>query len=329
MLEIIYDVGIDIVLAIQSLGDWLVVPMESFTFLGSEEFYLLLMPAIYWSIDTALGMRVGLILLLSRSINILFKWAFHMPRPYWYSEPVDGMASELGFGAPSGHSQIPSSIFGRIAVAVRKRWATVLLLTLIFLIGFSRMFLGVHFPHDVLTGWLFGGLLVWAFVKYEEPVKAWFGKRRFGNQIAVIAVITLVILLIGVGTLYLLNDFTIPDDWITNAVDDQGEAPDPLEVTGLINSAAAFFGLGAGIILLEKAGKYDARGLLWKRIVRYLIGVIGVLAIWMGLDMVFPDTGDLLSYSLRFVRYGLVAFWISYLAPLLFVRIGIAEWKTE
>ena len=172
MLELIYNVGIDIVLAIQNLGNWLVTPMESVTFLGTEEFYLLLMPAIYWCIDTAVGMRVGLILLASTSINTLFKWALHMPRPYWYSAPVDGMVAETGFGAPSGHSQIPSSIFGMIAVSIRRRWATVLLLTLIFLIGFSRLFLGAHFPHDVLIGWTLGGLLLWGFVKYEAPVKA-------------------------------------------------------------------------------------------------------------------------------------------------------------
>ena len=68
-------------LAIQGWGDWLTTPMSFLSFLGQEEFYLLIMPALLWCWDAAAGLRIGVMLLLSGGINSISKLAFHGPRP--------------------------------------------------------------------------------------------------------------------------------------------------------------------------------------------------------------------------------------------------------
>ena len=95
--------GISFIVTTQSLGVWLEMPMKIFSLLGSEEFFLVFLPLVYWSVDAALGLRIGLILMVGTSVNDLFKMALHGPRPYWVSTKVQGMASETSFGVPSGH----------------------------------------------------------------------------------------------------------------------------------------------------------------------------------------------------------------------------------
>jgi hypothetical protein len=55
---------INLTLFLQNLGSWLNTPMEFFTFLGSICIPCL-MPLFYWSVDSATGLRIGLMLLIS------------------------------------------------------------------------------------------------------------------------------------------------------------------------------------------------------------------------------------------------------------------------
>ena len=58
-MQIILDFSIRFIAGLQGLGSWLTLPMEFFSFLGTEEFYLLVLPVIYWCVDSNLGMRAG------------------------------------------------------------------------------------------------------------------------------------------------------------------------------------------------------------------------------------------------------------------------------
>lgn len=148
---------------LQSLGDWLVGPMRAITAMGYEQFFILLLPAIYWCFGQMLGIRVGIIFLTGQYLNFFLKFLFHSPRPYWVSDKVLAYSQETSFGLPSGHAQIAGTMWGWLAVEIKKRWFTILAIVIIFLIGLSRLFLGVHFLSDVLLGWALGGLTVWGF----------------------------------------------------------------------------------------------------------------------------------------------------------------------
>ncbi len=68
-MDTLVQIGIDWIIVIQSLGGWLEVPMKFFTFLGSDNFFYLVLPLIYWCIDASLGLRIGFILIASASFN--------------------------------------------------------------------------------------------------------------------------------------------------------------------------------------------------------------------------------------------------------------------
>src|SRR4030043_1964929 len=134
--------GIQIILWLQIIDDWLTPIMKFFTFLGNEQFYLIIAPAILWCIDSTLGMRLGLYLMINGALNSALKMAFHHPRPYWYSSEVKVYGSaENSFGVPSGHAQNSVVVWGTIAKRINKRWAWIIALLLMLMIGISRLYL--------------------------------------------------------------------------------------------------------------------------------------------------------------------------------------------
>ena len=134
-MEALIDFEILVTLFWQNLDGWLEYPMQAFTFLGSELFFLLVMPALYWSIDPVIGFRAGMMLILSGGLNSILKMLFLTPRPYWVDSGVRAYSSETSFGMPSGHSQNSAAIWGIIATTIRKKWAYVFAVLLVFFIG--------------------------------------------------------------------------------------------------------------------------------------------------------------------------------------------------
>ena len=110
------------------------------------------------------GLRIAVILSVSDSLNTFFKFVFHQARPGCFSENVRPIHAEASYGLPSGHAQHAMAVWGTIGAYGRGN-LRFLMTALIFLIGFSRIVLAVHFPTDVLVGWLIGGLILWAFLK--------------------------------------------------------------------------------------------------------------------------------------------------------------------
>ena len=326
-MQALIDNGIALVIAFQSLGDWLIAPMNFFSQLGTEEFFFLVLPLIYWSIDSALGIRVGLLLGTSTVFNVIGKLAFAGPRPYWVSSHVRALWPETSFGIPSGHAQNAMSVWGIIAVRGRQAWLTVVCIFLIFMIGISRIYLGSHFPHDVVFGWLIGGLLVWGYARYWEPVAAWLSKKSLAAQMGIAALSTLIFILVGMGVMAVRADFQMPQSWIDNALL-SGTGPDPVDPNTIFTAAGSFLGLALGLAWINSMGGYQATGPVWKRALRYVIGLIGVLILWQGLGAIFPRGDGLLIYSLRLLRYTLVGAWVSGGAPWLFQHFNLTTSST-
>lgn len=316
--------GIDWIVAIQGLGGWLEAPMKFFSFLGSQDFFFLVLPLIYWSLDAMLGLRVAFILLASVTMNFYGKLWFADPRPYWVSDRVLPYAAETSFGVPSGHAQNALSIWGISAAAFRKPWAWAAAIALAFLIGFSRLYLGVHFVHDVVVGWLIGFVMLWLFLRFWDPTVAWLETKSVSQQVLMGVLVSVVMVAIGFLFVQRLDGFEFPEEWRENALR-AGELPAPVSMESPVTAAGTFFGFVLGLVWIRSMGGYQASGPALKRVLRFFVGLIGVLILWRGLGMVLPDGENLIPLILRYIRYVLVGFWITGGAPWLFFRIKLAD----
>jgi membrane-associated phospholipid phosphatase len=323
----ILNAGIEVILFIQGWGTWLLPAMGIFSFLGQNTFYLLFLTAMYWSINAGVGLRLGLILMASSGLNYLFKLGLRSPRPYWYDGRVLALSAEGTFGVPSGHAQNAVVLWGFGAQMVKKKWAWVGAVFLIFFIGLSRLYLGVHFPHDVLLGWLVGIAVLWLFFKLEPAVTRWLTGLPRVFQI-LIAFLTSMALL---GAAFLarisLEGWTLPEVWALTAAEAAPEAGpiNPITLADVVSGAGAFFGLAAGAILFSWRGGYSAAGAGVHRLLRMPVGLAGAGVVLLGLGWLMPNPGHSLAPFFQYLLYTFMGLWISAGAPLLFIKLGLAK----
>jgi len=328
MIETLFDPGIQVILWLQSLGSWLTPVMKLFTFLGNEQFYLMVAPAILWCIDSTLGIRLGLFLMINGTVNSVLKIAFHNPRPYWFDNKVNVLgSSENSFGVPSGHAQNAVIVWGTIAHRIKTRWAWIVACIIIFMIGISRIYLGLHDLQDVLAGWLFGAVMLWLFLRLEKPITNWMKKHSVGMQVLFAFLFSLGLILLIILVRFSLDGWRIPSEWMNNAHLAFPDEPviTPLSLHNVLSAPAAFFGLAAGWIWITSRGGFSVQGEWWRLILRYFSGVLGVLILYLGLGSIFPETETIFAYFLRYIRYALIGIWMSGFAPWLFVKLKLAD----
>jgi glycerophosphoryl diester phosphodiesterase/membrane-associated phospholipid phosphatase len=312
-----YGDQLDRARTLQDGPGWLTTLLHVVTFLGDEEFYLLAFPILYWAVSRRIGIRLGVMLLLTAGINSIGKLVFTSPRPA-FLDPSLERVPESTFGIPSGHSQNAAAIWGLLAALLRRWWVTVLALLLILAIGWSRVHLGAHFLEDLLVGWSLGALLVVAFLLFAPRVQAWWARhsdatRIVGGVVASLALIAPAALLSG-----RLQGRHL--DW--PGLLDVEAAIGPSSV---VTPAATLAGLTVGLVLLQRAGGFESDGPVGQRVLRVLAGLVGVVVLWQGLGAVFPSGESIVALVLRYVRYALVGAWVGGVAPLLFVRFGLAR----
>jgi len=138
------------------------------SFLAEEPFYFILFAWVWLPSHGGRGPRMTFLFLLNMLVNQLLKVGFHQPRPFEL-DPTLQLASAVGFGFPSGHSQSALFFWGLLALEFPKihTWAAAALI--IPAVGLSRVLLGVHFPQDVFGGWAVGAglLLGWALLQRQ------------------------------------------------------------------------------------------------------------------------------------------------------------------
>ena len=264
-----------------------------FTFVGNQEFYILLFPLLFWCVDRALGARVAILYLLSVVLNTDVKDLVAQERPYQLipdiaqADPAGSYMYGEGYGMPSGHSQFAMTVWGALALWMKKGWFWAVAIVLVLLIGVSRLVLGFHFPTQVLAGWGLGLVVVVAYLMLTLPVERWLASLRLEMQLLLAVALPLGLL------------------WLHPVAD-------------TIAATAVLLGLGIGLAVSQRTLRFKANGAWWQRALRYVVGIIVLLAIYLGLSVVFPEEGESLYVPLRFLRYALMGFWISFGAPWLF-----------
>lgn len=298
-MEEIWRWGADFIIAIQAIHNPILgTAFNVITSLGSEEFYLILLPLLYWCVDKHLAQRLAYLFLFSTYSNAMLKSLFHHPRPFQYDPQVlkaDAVPAEgLGYGLPSGHSQSAVVVWGYLAAWLRRRWMWGLATILVVSIAFSRIYLGVHFPSDVLGGLVLGIVWLWLFLWLEPGLVRWLSQRPMGMQLGLAVAVP--------GVLLLIESY--------------GDATAAM---------GTLIGLGAGIVVEGRTVHFSSSGSIWQRVVRFVLGVIIIVALREGLKLVFPGQGEALYALFRTVRYSLVGLWAALGGPWVFLRLGLAS----
>lgn len=314
--------------AIQNMGEWLTPLMKLFTWLGYPQAYMIIIAVIYWSLDRKLGLRLALFLPVTAVLNSLLKQAFHAPRPFWLEPDIRAIRVSNGFGMPSGHAQA-STAWLYAASLLKKRGFWILAAGVAFMVGISRVYLGVHFPGQVLLGWLIGILVLSLFIRYERRVLSWFLKRRFAHQLAFISGTSLLMLLLGALILILTSDWEMPLDWILNSADDLAGTDESIRssvgLSAVAGNSGGFLGAALGALLSHRQGGFDSGGKGWKRLLRSVAGLAVLTLLYGFFQKISPDeTKELLSSVWRFCGFFVISFSAIYLIPHLYKKINLS-----
>ncbi len=289
---------------------------------GEELFYLLALPAVYWSIDKRLGRQIGYIFLLSGATNNIAKHLLRQPRPFWLDPGVQ-QGQVDGYGIPSGHVQNATAIYLLLAFWARRSWAWLLALLGIVLMALSRVYLGLHFLQDVIGGFVLGLIVLVSFLFWQQAFAERFSRRILGRRLLIMVIIPLLLAAVyGLGLVILgLPNLAVP--W--TAFVPAAEINAYEDVTSTL---AGLLGFGIGMILESSRIRFRADGPAWKRVVRYALGIAVAVGIW-GLRAVLPVEPLWLALPLRFLRYLLLLLWVTYFAPWLFVKLRLAAADAE
>jgi membrane-associated phospholipid phosphatase len=300
---------------------------QALSILGTETFLLPLGIILYWCVDSSLGMRLGLLLATGASLGGVLKLAFHLPRPYWTDLRVEPLAAEVTYGLPSSHTITAWSVFPWLGRRIHPGAGWIIGILLALGMMASRLYLGVHFPADVFAGMGAGiavGWLVAAGIRWGGPVL-----RRAGliAQCAAAAGASIFLLLLQAGVLAALRTVVDPPQWAAAAA--RINVIDPRNPAELISMAGLILGLGAGLACQQRWARFDAGGGLGKRALRFLLGFAVLLLLWRGLPILWNEYAQPASMVLRYIRYALVGGWAAFFAPLVFLRLRLADLKID
>lgn len=270
--------SIPFMLWLQSIEQpWLTTLMKAVTLIGSDKLYILFVAWLYWCKDTKLGEKWANLVLTSALLNSAVKLIVNAPRPFQVSTAVKPLAVETATGSsfPSGHSQASANFGTFLALNYKSSWVKALGIGLFVVVGFSRLYLRVHFPKDVLAGWLFGILLAIAFYYCYDTYKPIFTGLMF--------------LSLCVG-------------WYL------GADKDLIKLTGLATSATLGFWLNQNYLKLE----VHCFGSGGRR--KLIIGVVALLLTLYGLKPFMPESFTVVRYFMAglmmTVVYPLVFEWL-------------------
>ena len=257
---------------------------------GPVSFYLLL-PALFWCADYKLGVRVAALFSISAFSNSLLKEFFAQPRPF-NLEPALGIGTAGGYGLPSGHAQGSMVLWGCIAHRVNKRWFWAITAVLLMLVGFSRVYLGVHFPTDIIVGWAVGLALLWVSIMLYPGIDGWIASRNPGLQALLVLAVPPGLLLFHSGGVAVFQ-------------------------MGLL------MGIGIGAVVQGRSLPFSARCTPGKAVVRYAIGIAILIALLGLLRGMYPPREAAGSMVMGFLHAAVNGIWMSLGAPWLFRLLKI------
>ncbi len=275
--------------------------MLAITYLGDEIAFLVTALILFWCIDKRQGYYILSVGFLGTVANQFLKLWFRIPRPWVLDENFtileQAREGASGYSFPSGHTQSSVGTFGGIAYTARNKWVRGVCIGIAVLVPFSRMYIGVHTPLDVLVAAAMALVLIFVL----RPLVMGHDGKYFPWVIVAITVVS-------VGYLCFVELYPFPAD------------VDAHNLASGMKNAYTMLGCLAGLLVVyiadEKWLHFQVRAVWWAQILKVAIGLGLVLAVKSGLktalEMLFGVYGG------RAVRYFLIVIMAGLVWPLSF-----------
>lgn len=246
--------------------------MLAITELGNEIPFLVIALGVFWCISKQMGYYLLLEGFFGMIINQFLKILCCVPRP-WVKDPhftvvAGAQASATGYSFPSGHTQNAVALYGGVACWTRRVWLRVVCIVLAVVIAFSRMYLGVHTPQDVIVSLVIATAVVLLVRPLMEEV------QRRPVLLTYIAAVTVLCSGVFVGCLYLRGD--------TGAT-----AEDTANYVNALENGWKFCGATVGVLLTTVADRryvrFETQAVWWAQLIKLAVGFGLLMAIRAGL----------------------------------------------
>ncbi len=167
--------------------------MQALTYLGEETVFMAVAIILFWCVDKWKGYFLLCTGFLGTILSQGMKLICQISRP-WVKDPSftvveSAKSGATGYSFPSGHTQGAACTFGGIARTSKKTWLRWALVVLVLLVGFSRMYLGAHYPSDVGVGLSLGVAAV--LIMYPLMKKAKQSPKFMYGFLGVMLLVTL------------------------------------------------------------------------------------------------------------------------------------------
>ena len=251
---------LEILRNIQSIANpFLDFLFQLITICGEQIVLISIISIIYWALDKKFGEYIAYSVLTSVLLNNTIKDIFKMKRPIG-EEGIRTLREQTatGYSFPSGHTQGASSFYGAMAIYLKKRVMYIIATVMIILIGFSRLYLGVHYPKDVIVGGILGVLTSLICYKLYNRVE---------NKM-LLYVITFAIFILAL-TFAHSADF--------------------------IKGMGTYLGFIIGIYIEKKYVNFSTEGSTGNKIIRVLLGIVILLVLQLVLKVLLPS-GTIFSF---------------------------------
>lgn len=269
------------------------------TMMGNPEYYMIIIPLLYWCVNKKQAFRFTIFFLLSSYINSVIKGATGRSRPaedrvkILYNESTRGTTS-----FPSGHAQGTASLWFYAAYYLKKMWLTILAVVIILLVSTSRLYLGLHYPIDVIAGIALAGVILIIFNFIYEPISRGLSNLPFILRILIPFILVPILLRL------------------------------PGHDKGMVVGFA--IGLLVGYQIEDKYVNFNENASIPKQIMKLIIGLGGLFGIKTGLKILFLSVIPMVIPELwaDVIRYGIIGLWATCLAPWIFMKLRLSRKKT-
>ncbi|MBR5155271.1 MAG: phosphatase PAP2 family protein [Clostridia bacterium] len=266
---------------------------ELVTMLGEETLMILIVVTLWFAFDKGFAQRIAFLSCFSLGINSVVKNFTKVPRPFMTGKVTCVRPdTATGYSFPSGHTHNFATWSTIFALHVKKLWFAIFTAILIVLVGFSRMFLGAHYPGDVIVGGVLGVVIAIVGSIIYDKVE---NKRKL--------YIAAIIALTPFAVLFIFNADPLFGDFY--------------KIYGML------IGLIVAIMFEEKYAPLTYDVCWWKKLIRIVIGVVIAYVFKEVVKKLGVSPIVQLSFVVDILRYIVLVFLIFGLCPVLFKKCKI------